>query len=591
MTVCLFSCDTSADPDILLGAIPFDKGLFMESPAPPKPERSREAQFRILSELVTDCCWVRWRSADGSEERGWINDTFADLTGYTPEEFQEIGRSGLVHPEDLEKIQDFIDGPVGVSEHSFRIIRKDGEVRWLHERMRVREEDGGLTVYGATHDVTEERKARQILLDKGQELERRVEERTAELRRINALLEQEVEVRRRMTLELEEAKEAAEASSLAKSRFLATMTHELRTPLHGIVGLTDLLFTTQLSNQARQWLQTLENSAKSLRNMVEEVLDFSKIEADQLVLETRNFSLHRLLSEVVEQFTEMAASRGNEIHLEIGDGVVDEIAADSIRLRQVLVNLMDNAIKFTQSGQITLQVEAASRGARTGLTEFRVIDTGVGFDNAVRSRIFDPFTQADTSTTRKFGGTGLGLSISQRLVSLMGGNLEAQSKLGCGSTFSFTLPLQPWGLSNREETHSSPESPLMDGVGYRVLVAEDNPINQMVIRDQLKFLGFEVEIVENGLQALDALRSRSFDIWLLDGQMPEMDGVEAAKTWRATEEVGEHLPIIGITATAVPEKLDSYFEAGMDKILPKPYGLSDLADMLAGALLDRATDS
>ncbi len=564
----------------------------MKSDTPEPSERSREAQFRILSELVTDCCWVRWRSADGSEERGWVNDAFTDLTGYTSEEFEKIGRKGLVHPDDLEKIQDFIDGPVGVSEHAFRIIRKDGEIRWLHERMRVQEEDGGLTVYGATRDVTEERKARQILLDRGQELERRVEERTADLSRANALLEQEVEERRRIAAELESAKEAAEAASLAKSRFLATMTHELRTPLHGIVGLTDLLFTTDQTEQARQWLRTLESSAKSLRNLVEDVLDFSKIEAEELTLETRAFSLHLLLSDLMTQFNERAAARGNELMLKVGDHVVDWIVADSTRLRQILVNLIDNAIKFTENGSVTLEVTSTADPSSLGQpprpgdevlpppTEFRVRDTGIGFDDEVKARLFDPFTQADVSTTRKYGGTGLGLAISRQLVSLMGGELQAESAQHQGSTFSFTLPLKP--VSGRQA--QSGARPHIDGTGHHVLVAEDNPVNQMVIVDQLDMLGFEVEVVGNGRQALEALESRHFDIWLLDGQMPEMDGMEAARAWRATEADGEHLPIIGITATAVPETLEKYFQAGMDEILPKPYGLQDLAAALGTAL-------
>ena len=546
------------------------------TPDPTAPsERSREAQFQILSELVTDCCWVRWRSADGTEERGWINDAFTDLTGYTSEEFQSIGRSGLVHPEDLEKIQDFIDGPVGVSEHCFRIIRKDGEIRWLHERMRVREEDGGLTVYGATRDITEERRARQVLLDRGHELERRVEERTAELRRANALLEKEVEERRRMAQELERAKEAAETASHAKSRFLATMTHELRTPLHGIVGLTDLLFTTELTEPAQRWLRTLKSSAKSLRGMVEEVLDFSKIEAEELSLEEHSFSLHHLLSEILDQFAELAGSRGNTLRLERHEGVVDWVVADSTRLRQVLVNLIDNSIKFTEGGTVTLEVE--TEWSETGApTQFRVRDTGIGFDEETKARIFDPFTQADAATTRQYGGTGLGLAISRRLVHLMGGELSAESNPSHGSLFSFTLELSPCadpqGLTSTVAR--------FDGTGRRVLVAEDNPINQLVIRDQLEILGFEVEIADDGRQALEALQTGHFDLWLLDGQMPVMDGVEAARAWRSMEKDGEHLPIIGVTATAMPEQLEIYFQAGMDDILPKPYGLQDLAAAL-----------
>ena len=541
--------------------------------------RDQEARYQILSELVTDCCWVRWRSADGLEERGWVNDAFTQVTGYTPEEFETIGRSGLVHPDDLEKIQDFIDGPLGVSEHSFRIFRKDGEVRWLHERMRVvKEDDGGLTIYGATRDVTEERRAHQILLKSHGQLEQHVEESTTELRQMNVLLELEVMERTRISMELEKAKEAAEAASEAKSRFLATMTHELRTPLHGIVGLTDLLSTTELSPQAHQWLRTLQRSAQTLNSMVEEVLDFSKIEADKLTLEEEPFSLHQFLDDLLTQFKERAQARGNTLRLERPDGVANWISGDPTRLHQILANLLDNAIKFTQDGTIALIVDPISpvTPEDCAYLRFQVQDTGIGFDDAVKANLFNPFTQADASTTRRYGGTGLGLTISQRLARLMEGELSAFSIPDQGSTFTLTLPVHP--CSPKAPTPNPTAS--IQGAGRRILVAEDNPVNQLVICEQLQLLGFEVQLVDNGRQALDALQQHPFDLWLLDGQMPVMDGLEAVQRWRAQEQANHHLPVIGITATAVPQKLETYFQAGMDEILPKPYQLNDLINIL-----------
>jgi CheY-like chemotaxis protein len=227
---------------------------------------------------------------------------------------------------------------------------------------------------------------------------------------------------------------------------------------------------------------------------------------------------------------------------------------------------------------VTLSVEPGNSPSPNDSSpiRFQVRDTGIGFDDPIKAHIFDPFTQADASTTRRYGGTGLGLAISQRLVHLMGGELSAHSSPGQGSTFSFTLLFRPCPPAS-----SPPPRPaIIQGSERRILVAEDNPVNQLVICQQLKLLGFQVELVDNGRQALDALGQQHFDLWLLDGQMPVMDGVEAVGRWRAQEQDGEHLPVIGITATAVPEQLETYFRAGMDEILPKPYELNELIEAL-----------
>ena len=540
--------------------------------------REREARFRILSELVTDCCWVRWRSHDGSEERGWANEAFNELTGYTPEEFEHVGREGLVHPDDQEKVARYVDGPVGTSEHEFRIIRKDRQVRWLFERMLVLEDDEGLTFYGATRDITAEKEAHQVLLRSRDDLERRVAERTAELVEAGQRLEREVEERRQIADELRRAKEQAETSNRAKSRFLATMTHELRTPLHGIVGLADLLLGMDLPQAARDRLLTLENSARSLQHLVQEVLDFSKIEADQVVLEEHAFSLRQMADELCEMISARVVVRGNELRSELDPQLPFRVTGDSNRLRQVLLNLLDNAAKFTRDGVIELRIEPRNDG---GL-RFSVRDDGIGLDDEAQERIFDPFTQADVSTTRQYGGTGLGLAISRRLVALMGGELTVESEPGKGSEFSFTLQMQAAAAAGQSEGECAR---LIDGAGRRLLVAEDNPVNQMVVREQLEALGFVVDIVGDGAAALAALRDQPrFDAWLLDCHMPVMDGFEAVRRWRQLEKPGEHLPVIAVTASALRDQLDACIEAGMDDLLTKPYRLQDLAAVLARQL-------
>lgn len=539
--------------------------------------REREAQFRILSELVTDCCWVRWHAPDGTEQRGWVNDAFSELTGYTSEEFEQVGRDGLVHPDDLERIEAFINGPLGVSEHEFRIIRKDGEVRWLFERMVVQPAGDGFTVYGATRDVTAEKQARQVLLERRKDLERRVASRTAELVEAGAALEREVEERRQMATQLRRAKEEAEASSRAKGDFLATMTHELRTPLHGIVGLADLLLGMDLPQAARDRLMTLENSARSLQHLVQGVLDLSKIEAEQVVLELVPFSLRQLTDELCDFIVDRVQARGNELRCEVDSEAPVRLLGDPIRLRQILLNLLDNAAKFTCDGTIVLRVSVLENG---GL-RFSVHDDGIGLDEEAQRRIFDPFTQAKTSTTRKYGGTGLGLAISRRLVQLMGGELGVESAPGAGSEFFFEVKLR--AASNQAVGESS--EALIIGAGRRLLVAEDNPVNQMVVREQLEVLGFTADIVGDGRQALEALeKGGPYEAWLLDCHMPVMDGFEAVTRWRAVEPAGRRLPVIAVTASALRDELDRCLESGMDDLLTKPYRLQDLAATLARSL-------
>ncbi|MEO1366072.1 MAG: ATP-binding protein, partial [Acidobacteriota bacterium] len=508
-------------------------------------------------------------------------------TGYTPEEFESIGRSGLVHPDDLERIAEFIDGPEGISEHAFRIVRKDGEVRWLFERMSVlTDAEGGRTVYGATRDVTAQKKARRVLEEHRDELERRVAARTAELVEAGQALEREVEERRQIAEALRRAKNEAEAASRAKGDFLATMTHELRTPLHGIVGLADLLLGMDLPRAARDRLLTLENSARSLQHLVQGVLDLSKIEAEQVVLESVAFSLRQLVDELGELLIDRVEARDNTLACEVDRAVPMRVLGDPIRLRQVLLNLLDNAAKFTRDGAIELRVAVDGGGGNgdggdldTGALRFSVRDDGIGLDAEAQRRIFDPFAQAQASTTRKYGGTGLGLAISSRLVELMGGQLQVESEPGEGSEFYFTVALPAAPRRAAGEASAA----LVAGGGRRLLVAEDNPVNQMVVRAQLETLGFTVDVVGDGQQALEALGRRGYEAWLLDCHMPVMDGFEAIRRWRASES-GDRLPVIAVTASALRDELDRCIEAGMDDLLTKPYRLQDLAAVLARRL-------
>ncbi len=545
--------------------------------------REREARFRILSELISDCCWARWGSTSGATDRTWVNDSFETLTGYSPDEFEQIGRTGLIHPDDLEAALEYVDGPAGVTEHEFRIIRKDGEVRWLREKMQVEQDGDSLLVLGATQDVTAQRDAEQILLEGNRLLEERVHERTRELERTNRRLQEEVAERRRAEEALRRARDAAEAASLAKSRFLANMSHEMRTPLNGILGISELLLGKSLPATIRRQMEMLHSSGDSLLGLIDRVLDFSKIEAGRLSLLTVNFSLAELESSLVGVFGRRAAEKALELRMSCADEVPDRLRGDLARLRQILFNLVDNAIKFTQQGEIEVGIAVQASHANETWLVFTVRDTGMGIDPGAREGLFEPFSQGDDSTARRFGGTGLGLSICRRLAELMGGEISLESSPGKGSTFTVLLPFQVALDTPREAGSELPvdlaELPIAGD--YKILVAEDNPVNQEVISLQLRALDLSCRLVSNGAEVQPALEEDSFDLILMDCQMPEVDGYEATLRIRSGEVIGKRIPIVGVTASAIQEDLDRCIDVGMDAVLSKPYRVSQLRELLA----------
>jgi len=392
-----------------------------------------EARFRILSELISDCCWARWTDAEGRTRRAWVNDAFEQLTGYTPEEFAEIGREGLVHPEDLEAALQYVDGPPGISQHEYRIRRKDGQIRWFHERMWATSDGDELCVLGATVDVTERKEAELLLRRTHRELERRVEERTAELTA-------EIAGHRRTQEDLCQARDAAEAANHAKSQFLANMSHEMRTPMHGIIGMADLLLRAELLPGPQRHAVLLKESAETLLKLVDGVLDFSKIEAGELTLETVDFRLAEVEVRVRRTLDKAARARDDQLTVDLAGRVPERLRGDRSRLCQVLVHLADNAVKFTRRGSVEVTAEKLRQDDGTLWLRFAVRDTGIGIEPQAQARLFAPFTQADGSPTRRFGGAGLGLAICHRLVGLLGGEIGVDSDPGRGSTFWFTAP-------------------------------------------------------------------------------------------------------------------------------------------------------
>ncbi len=398
------------------------------------------------------------------------------------------------------------------------------------------------------------------------------------------LAERETSERFRLSLEeysrdLEVARDQAEAASEAKSRFLATMSHEIRTPIHGVMGVTDLLRTTNLDAHQRAYLSSIRRSNEALLSVIEDVLDFSKIEAGQLALREAPFDLIGLRDDLEAMFGEAAARKGLDLAFRTEPDLHRHFVGDLARLRQILTNLVGNAVKFTESGGVIVAITRGPGDREQGVdvVRFEVVDTGIGIEDQDIEHIFDAFIQADGSTTRRFGGAGLGLSISRQLVELMGGEIGAESEPWRGTTFWFDVPLQRAAPVSVPAPSDAPATFDAD-----VLLVEDNELNQLVALETLRSLGCKVDVAENGRLALDAVERRAYDLVIMDCNMPEMDGFAATRAIRRTEaKTGRHQLIIAATANALVGDRELCIEAGMDDYLTKPFSRDSLASTLA----------
>ena len=515
--------------------------------------RSEEERWQLVMAANNDGLWD-W---DALSDRVFHSPRWREMLGFSVSDPEGPGSwESLLHPDEAERVKEclasYLRRESALYQQEYRLKTASGAYRWVLARGIAQWSPDGkpIRMVGSHSDITERKSAELALLIQAEELS--------------------------------QARNKAEAAADAKSSFLATMSHEIRTPLNGILGMTGILADTGLTPEQRDYLNTIKTSGNALLAIINDVLDFSKIESGHMELEDADFDLRALIEESVDLVAETADRKGLELGYPIDPGVPSRVRGDSARLRQVLLNLLSNAVKFTEQGEVLLTVELAGASHTETTFRFSVSDTGIGMPAHVLSRIFDSFTQADTSTTRRFGGSGLGLAISKQIVGLMGGQIGVSSEEGAGSTFWFTVSFKPAAVS--PAASRLPDS-LRD---HRILVADDNPTNRLIAKRSLEAFGATVCCANDGIQALSMLLAsskdnKSFHLALLDYRMPRMDGVMLTRAIRAQKSL-EHLPIVLLTSVSQREHVQNIMQADIQAYLVKPLKHGQLIDIVSSLL-------